>query len=90
MKAVLFYESADDVASRVPVHFPAHRQRLEEFHARGLLLRAGTFANPQDEGSMAIFTSRAVAEDFVADDPVVINGVVQRWNIRDWDEVLTP
>lgn len=90
MKAVLFYESADDVASRAPAHFPAHRQRLEEFHARGLLLMVGTFANPQDEGSMAIFTSRANAEDFVADDPFVINGVVRRWYIRDWNEVLTP
>lgn len=90
MKAVLFYESADDVASRAPAHFPAHRQRFEEFHDRGLLLMVGPFANPQEEGSMAIFTSRAGAEDFVAGDPFVINGVVRRWYIRDWNEVLTP
>jgi hypothetical protein len=27
MKYVLFYESADDLASRAPEHFPAHRVR---------------------------------------------------------------
>jgi uncharacterized protein YciI len=54
VKAVLFYESADDVASRAPAHFPAHNERLDKFHARGDLLMVGTFANPQDEGSMAV------------------------------------
>ncbi len=34
-KYVLLYESADDVATRAPEHFPAHRQRIDEFHATG-------------------------------------------------------
>jgi uncharacterized protein YciI len=54
-KYVLFYESADDVMSKAPVHYEAHRARLDEFHARGELLMVGTFADPQTEGSMAIF-----------------------------------
>lgn len=29
----------------------------------------GTFSNPQEEGSMAVFTSREAAEEFVKDDP---------------------
>ena len=40
-KYVLLYTSADDVLSKAPAHFPAHRARLEEFHARGALLAVG-------------------------------------------------
>lgn len=90
MKYVLFYESADDVLSKAPAHFPAHSKRLEEFHGRGTLLMVGTFGDPQKEGSMAIFTTREAAEEFVAGDPFVEHGVVRAWHIREWDEVLAP
>jgi uncharacterized protein YciI len=88
VKYVLFYESAEDVLSKAPVHFAAHSARLDEFHARGELLMVGTFANPQEEGSMSIFTTREAAEEFVDGDPFVLNGVVRGWEIREWDEVL--
>ena len=88
MKFVLFYDSADDVASKAPPHFPAHKERLDEFHARGELLMVGTFGDPQNEGSMAIFTTRESAEEFARLDPFVVNGVVKRWHVRDWNEVL--
>jgi uncharacterized protein YciI len=86
-KYVLLYESADDVLSKAPTHYPAHRARLDEFHARGQLLGVGTFGNPQDEGSMAIFASREAAEEFARDDPFVLGGVVRSWQVREWQEV---
>ena len=89
MKYVLLYESADEVASRAPAQFPAHKARLDEFHARGDLLMVGTFGDPQTQGSMAIFRTREAAEEFAREDPFVLNGVVARYEIRDWDEVLT-
>lgn len=89
MKYVLFYESADDVASKAPQHFPAHRARLDEFHAQGTLLLVGTFGNPQEEGSMAVFSTREAAEAFVKDDPFVVNGVVRGWYIREWNEIFS-
>jgi uncharacterized protein YndB with AHSA1/START domain len=48
MKAVLFYEAAPDVFEKAPLHFPAHKVRLDAFHARGDLLAVGTFADPRD------------------------------------------
>jgi uncharacterized protein YciI len=87
-KYVMFYESAENVASRAPEHFPAHWARCEEFHTRGLLLMVGTFADPQTQGSMAIFTTREGAEEFAAGDPFVLNGVVARWEVREWNEAL--
>lgn len=89
MRYVLFYESADDVASKAPGYFPAHRARIDAFHRRGDLLMIGTFSNPQEEGSMAVFTSRETAEEFVKDDPFVLGGVVRAWHIREWNEILT-
>ena len=85
---VLLYESADNVATKAPPVFPAHKARLDDFHARGELLMVGTFGDPQAEGSMAIFRTREGAKEFVADDPFVRDGVVKSWQIRQWNEVL--
>jgi uncharacterized protein YciI len=60
---------------------------LDEFHDRGELLLVGAFGNPQEEGSMAIFTTMAAAEEFAKGDPFVTNGVVARWYIRQWNEI---
>ena len=83
---VLLYQSAPDVMETAPVHYPAHSARLDEFHARGDLLLVGAFGDPAAQGSMAIFKSREAAEEFVADDPFVRNGVVASHEIREWHE----
>ena len=88
MKYVLFYESGADVASNAPPLFPAHRARLDEFHARGSLVMVGTFEDAQANGSMAIFTSREAAQGFARDDPFVVHGVVARWRVLEWNEIL--
>ena len=89
-KYVLFYDSADDLTEKAPLHFPAHSALGHEFHKRGSLVAYGPFGNPQDEGSMAVFTSREAAEDFASNDPFVLNGVVRSWHIRVWDEAFLP
>jgi uncharacterized protein len=81
MKAVVLYQSAPDVMTKAPIHFPAHKARLDEFHRRGDLLAVGTWADPR-EGSMAVFRTRDAAEEFVK------NGVVSAYQIKDWDESL--
>jgi len=83
---VLFYESADDVMSKAPEVYPAHLARLQDFKARGELLMVGTFADPQADGSMAIFNSRQGAEDFATEDPFVLQGVVRSWTVKEWLE----
>jgi uncharacterized protein YciI len=87
MKVVMFYEVAPDGMSRAAAHFPAHRARLTEFQSRGVLLMAGPFAN-QARGAMGIFTTREAAEEFIAGDPFVLNGVVSKHTLEDWNEVL--
>jgi uncharacterized protein len=87
VKYVLFYESADDVAEKAPLHFPAHRARWQEFHERGSLLLIGPFSDRS--GAMSVFTTRAAAEEFAAGDPFVLHGVIRNWYIREWMEALT-
>lgn len=90
MRYVLFYDSADDVSMKAPLHFHAHRAHAIDFHARGTLLMIGSFANPQEEGAMAIFTTRDAAEEFARSDPFVLNGIVRDWHIRAWNDILNP
>jgi uncharacterized protein YciI len=87
MKYVMFYQTGPDGLEKATIHFPAHHARLVEFHARGVLLMAGPLVNPTD-GAMGIFTSREAAEEFIRDDPFVLNGVVASWTIHEWNEVL--
>jgi uncharacterized protein YciI len=87
MKAVLFYQSAADVLDKAPLHYAAHKARVDAFHARGDLLAIGTWADPR-EGSLAVFRSRDAAEEFVRADPFVLNGVVAGHQIKEWNEVL--
>lgn len=87
MKYVLFYESADDVRAKAPLYAAEHRARWAVFHARGVLLMIGPFADPKD-GAMAIFTTSEAAEEFARGDPFVLNGVVRTWHIREWNEAL--
>ncbi len=87
MKYVMFYESTPGGREKAAAHFAAHRGRLDEFHARGVLLRAGPLLDGEG-GALGIFTSRAAAEEFIRGDPFVLNGVVGRWTVREWKEVL--
>jgi hypothetical protein len=87
MKFVLYYQSADDVLEKAPIHAAEHRTYWQEFLADGTLLMIGPFSNPR-EGAMGIFTTREAAEKFAAGDPFVLNGVVTGWLVREWMEVI--
>ncbi len=85
---VLLYTPAENVAETAPAHFPAHVARAQEFHRQGTCLSLGTFGDVQRDGAMAIFTTREAAEAFVAGDPFVLEGVVERHEIREYDDVF--
>jgi uncharacterized protein len=89
MKYVMFYEADAAGRARTPEFFPAHRARLEEFHRAGRLLMVGAFTNVEEEGpsSMGIFPSREDAEDFISGDPFVQNGLIHRWQVREWLDI---
>jgi uncharacterized protein YciI len=56
---------------------------------RGELILGGALADPSD-GAVLLFRgdSPAVAEEFAAVDPYVLNGLVTRWRVRTWATVV--
>lgn len=83
MKFISFYDVAPTALPKLKEHFPAHRARLEEFHARGVLIAAGPLGNPP-ASALGIFTSREAAEEFIQGDPFVINALVT-WRVLEWN-----
>lgn len=90
MKYVLLYEATPDFMSKVMAHIEAHRALWKQFSEAGTLLMIGPFTDPPAGSAMGIFTTRAAAEAFVAADPFVSQGIVARFTIREWNEVLRP
>lgn len=84
---VLNYESSDQVAELAPIHYPAHLERLQEFRRRGDLLAVGTLGDGVPTGSLATFRTREAAEEFVAEDPFLLNGVVREHRIEAWSRM---
>jgi uncharacterized protein YciI len=87
MKYVMVYETAPNGLEKARENYPAHRARLDEFHAQGTLIMAGPLI-PPDHGALGIFTTREAAQAFIDGDPFVLNGVVGQWRIEEWNEVL--
>lgn len=84
---MLIYESPDDLdLEKLRGVFPQHRARWEIFREQGTLLLIGPYANR--EGALAVFTTQEAAEEFVATDPFVLNGLVAKWRITGWNEAL--
>ena len=69
--------------------YPRHKQLVDAFAARGDVIAIGTFGGGRD-GSMGIFRDRAAAEAFVAQDPFMLEGLVGKCTIKDWNESLLP
>jgi len=90
MKYVLRYTAVDGFLPLAQENFPAHSARAQEFAARGVLLMIGVLDEPMNGDAMAVFTTRSAAEEFVAGDPFVLNGVVAEWTVRPWNEALVP
>ena len=87
MKVVVIGESSGMTMEEVMEIYPRHKEVVEQFVARGEVIGIGPFS---DRGNMAIFRSRDAAEQFVAQDPFVLEGAVKSVAIREWlDAMLT-
>jgi uncharacterized protein YciI len=91
MHYLLFYEVADDYLNRRAEFRSRHLTMAWSASDRGELVLAGALANPVD-GAVLLFKgdSPAVAENFAKSDPYVLNGLVKRWYIREWNTVAGP
>ena len=89
MHYLLHYELIDKfLEKRVPFR-TEHLERVRRAHDGGNLVLAGALSDPAD-AALLVFRgdSPAAAEDFVASDPYVLNGLVKSWRIRKWMTVI--
>jgi uncharacterized protein len=85
MKAVLIGESSGASMETIMAVYPRHKAVVETFVARGDVIGIGPFS---DRGNMAIFRTRAAAEEFAKLDPFILEGLVKSFVIRDWNDTM--
>jgi uncharacterized protein YciI len=89
MYYALFYEVVDDYVARRAPYRQEHLRLAQEAHRRGELLLAGALTDPADRALLVFrVPDRSVVEEFVRNDPYVIQGLVTRWEIRAWAVVI--
>jgi uncharacterized protein YciI len=67
--------------------YPRHKAVVDKYIESGVVIGIGPFS---DRGNMAIFKTRSAAEQFVTEDPFILEGLVRSFVIRDWDDQLIP
>jgi uncharacterized protein YciI len=87
MKAVVIGESSGATMEAIMNVYPRHKAIVDKYIARNEVIGIGPFG---DMGNMAIFRSRATAEQFVREDPFILEGLVKSFVIRDWNDSLLP
>jgi uncharacterized protein YciI len=87
MKAVVLYELGTVTIEKIREIYPRHKALVDAFAKEGKVIAIGTFSNIAD-GSMGIFHNKEYAEEFVKQDPFVLEGVVGKFIIREWNEIL--
>ena len=87
MKAVVIGEPSGATMETIMAVYPRHKIVVEKYIQRGDVIGIGPFA---DRGNMAIFKTRAAAEEFVKEDPFILEGLVKSYSIRDWYDDMLP
>lgn len=87
MKAVVIGESSGATMETIMNVYPRHKVVVDKYIEKGEVIGIGPFG---DRGNMAIFKTRAAAEQFVTEDPFILEGIVKSFAIRDWNDSLLP
>ena len=88
MKAVVIGIGNGASREAIMAVYPRHKAVVDVFVARGDVIGIGPFTDKG--GNMAIFRSREAAEQFVKEDPFMLEGLIKSYDVRDWgDQMLT-
>lgn len=85
MKAVVIGESSGATMETIMGVYPRHKAVVDKYISKGQVIGIGPF---DDRGNMAIFKTREAAEQFVKEDPFILEGLVKSFVIRDWNDTM--
>jgi len=86
MKAVVIGIGSGAGMEAIMAVYPRHKEVVDVFVARGEVIGIGPFMDKG--GNMAIFRSREAAEEFVAKDPFILEGLIRSFDIREWGDQM--
>jgi len=66
--------------------YPRHKMIVDKYVEKGEVIGIGPFSDKG--GNMAIFKTRASAEQFVTEDPFILEGLIKSFVIRDWNDTM--
>jgi len=85
----LFYYLVEDYLTRRGRYRDEHLNLANAANERGELILAGAFNNPYDKALLVFrVADKSVIEDFVKNDPYYKNGLVKKYEIREWTVVI--
>ena len=87
MKIVVIGESSGAPMETIMQVYPRHKAVVNKYIEMGEVIGIGPFS---DRGNMAIFKTRSAAEQFVKEDPFILEGLVKSFAIREWNDNLIP
>jgi uncharacterized protein YciI len=85
MKAVVIGESSGATIETIMHVYPRHKIVVDKYIQKGAVIGIGPFS---DRGNMAIFKTREAAEEFVKEDPFILEGLVKSFTIKDWNDTM--
>ena len=86
MKAVVIGEVSGVSMDTIMKVYPRHKAVVDRFTSRGEVIGIGPFGDRS--GNLAIFRTRDAAEQFVKEDPFILEGLVRSFVIYDWDDSM--
>ncbi len=86
---VLIYYVCDDYVQRRQPYREDHLSLARAARDRGELVLGGALGEPPDR-ALLVFRGldRNIAENFAQNDPYVLNGLIQRWEVQPWQVVI--
>ena len=86
---ILKYYLADDYLERRSSYREEQIQLADELHQKGELIFGGALTDPTDEALLVFYVNdKSVIEDFISKDPYIKNGLIMKWEIREWTVVI--
>jgi uncharacterized protein YciI len=87
MKAVVIGEGAGASMETIMGVYPRHKAVVDKYLENGDVIGIGPFTD-STRGNMAIFKTREAAEQFVKEDPFILEGLIKSFVIRDWGDSM--
>ncbi len=86
---ILLYETIDNFVELRKPHRAIHLEHVKRSFDEGHLILGGAFADPPNEAAIIFrVVDRAIVSAFADNDVYVLNGLIQKWQIKKWNVVI--